>query len=106
MFVSRIAVPLLAIVALTAWTQPALAGERLVWSYEGGFFADKDKKNWIEENPTGKYFFKEVDRNEDYIELYDKSRDCTVRLYKDAMYLKGLGQFNDFVKLYDGEWTK
>lgn len=79
--------------------------KRLVWSYNGGFFLDQGNGNWIEKNPTGKYHFREADRNAEFIELYDGSRPCTVRLYEDAMYIKG-GVYSDFTKLYDGEWTK
>lgn len=80
---------------------------RLVWSYTGGFFEDNGNHHWAEQNPSGPYYFKEMDRNGDFIELYDNSRDCAVRLYNTEMYLKGFhGIHPDFTKYYDGRWTK
>ena len=81
--------------------------ERLKWVYEGGFFKDVGNGQWDEANTGGSYHFKEVGRNREFVELYDDSRDCSVRLYRHAMYLKGFnGQTPDWVKFYDGRWAE
>ena len=81
--------------------------QRLVWSYQGGAFKYEENGNWVEENGDGKFKFKEVTRTEDYIEMRDASRDCTVRLYNTAMWMKGnYGRYPDFTKYYNGKWTK
>ena len=102
--------PIVAVLMLTGMTASfahAAGPDRLVWSYEGGYFRDQDADGWVERNPSGEYHFKEVRRNREFIELYDCSRDCTVRLYKDAMFLKGFnGEHPDFIKFYCGRWTQ
>jgi hypothetical protein len=102
--------PLLAALVLVgALAAPTSAAgpDRLVWSYEGGYFKDQGPGEWVERNPSGEYHFVEVRRNRDFVELRDDSRDCTVRLYRCAMYLRGPnGQHPDFDKLYDGRWTQ
>ena len=59
------------------------------WQYDDGQFEQGQGKNWIETfDNGGNCYFQEVSRNRDYIEIYDKSRDIAVRLYKTKMYLK------------------
>jgi hypothetical protein len=77
---------------------------RLVWTYQGGFFKDVGSGRWEEFNASGHYCFQEVARNADYIDLFDGSRGFTVRLYNNAMFLQG-GSYACFTKFYDGSWT-
>jgi hypothetical protein len=49
--------------------------------------------------------FKETRRNGDFVELIDRDRGLTVRLYNNALFVKGVG-FEDFEKYYDGRWVK
>jgi hypothetical protein len=86
-------------------SQAAEVPHRLVWKYDGGFFKDQGSNQWIEKNPSGTYHFVEACRNRDYIDLFDRSRDVTVRLYRRECFLKGLGH-RDFVKLYCGRWSE
>lgn len=88
---------------LEAGAQPGPAAASKVWIYNGGFFAERGGGVWSERNNRN-FTFKEVARNDEFIELYDQSRDCAVRLYPDRMLLKGLGQFPTFTKYYDGQW--
>ena len=106
--VKRYALVLAVAVAALAVASPAQAQvKRLLWTYQGGFFEDRGMDRWVEKNEAGTYYFKEVDRNAEFIELYDKSRDCSVRLYYDSMYLKGFnGKFPDFIKFYNGQWKR
>ena len=79
---------------------------RVVWQYQGGFFKDVGRGRWTESNPSGTYHFQEVNRNRDFVDLWDGSRGFTVRLYDHAMYLKGGNDHRDFTKFYDGNWTE
>lgn len=70
-------------------------------------FVDKGNDTWYELGKDGKpvFEFKESRRNCDFVELNDKRRGLTLRLYKDAMFMKG-GPVEDFTKYYDGKWVK
>ena len=52
-----------------------------------------------------RFRFKETRRNCDFVELLDRDRGLTVRLYQNALFVKGVG-FEDFTKYYDGRWVK
>src|SRR3954454_14408374 len=80
--------------------------KRLVWQHSEGTFTDKGDRNWGEANKDGvpSFRFRETERNADFVELYDASRDLTARLYKDSLLLK-IGKL-DFIKYYDGKWVK
>lgn len=82
---------------------------RLVWEHAEKLcqFVDKGDEAWVEVDKDGKptFSFKEARRNCDFVELSDRSRGLTVRLYKDAMFMKG-GPIEDFTKQYDGKWAK
>jgi hypothetical protein len=80
--------------------------DRIVWQYQGGFFKDVGRGRWTESNASGTYHFQEVNRNRDFVDLWDGSRGFTVRLYDHAMYLKGGNDYRDFTKFYDGNWTE
>jgi hypothetical protein len=99
-------IPAIAALVLTgtiSTTASAAAPERLVWSYEGGFFKDQGASGWVEKNTSGEYHFAEARRTREFIELRDNSRNCTVRLYRNAMFIL---VNSDFVKFYDGRWTQ
>jgi hypothetical protein len=106
--VARCAVPVLAVVVLVIVSASAQAQvQRLTWGHSGGYFVDQGGGTWIEKNRLGvpSYRFSEVERNDDYVELYDSSRGYTVRLYDTAMYIRG-ANFPDFTKYYSGRWLK
>jgi hypothetical protein len=81
--------------------------QRLAWEHAERLcqFVDKGEDNWVEVDKDGKtqFQFRETRRNGDFIELIDKNRGLTLRLYKNAMFLK-VG--DDFAKYYDGRWVK
>ena len=83
---------------------------RLTWEHAEGLcqFVDKGEENWVEVDKkagTVSFRFKETRRNCDFVELLDRDRGLTVRLYKDALFIKGVA-FEDFTKYYDGRWVK
>lgn len=87
---------------------------RLIWEHAEGLcrYVDKGEDYWVELDKGGKVFlqFKEVRRNVDFVELFDERRGYTLRLYKNAMLIRGgndgFQKFADFTSYYDGRWVK
>jgi hypothetical protein len=104
MTVNRSVVSLLACLLVLAIAAPVHAGERNYWRHKEGHFENTMENKWEEKSPSGTHHFVERDRTEKYVELHDRSRDCTVRLFDDHCTVK----FKDepFRKLYDGHWGK
>lgn len=88
---------------------PAHAGvKRLVWEFNSGAcFEDQGFKCWVERDAAGKalFYFREVARNDDFIELFDRSRDVGIRLYRDVAYIN-TANTNGFARWKEGKWTK
>jgi hypothetical protein len=67
---------------------------RHLWVYgqrgEGSFRQLRDG-SWVESNPTGTFYFREVNRTPDFVELYDASRGASARLTPGLMYHHGTG---------------
>lgn len=79
---------------------------RAKWKYDIGRFEHKNEKNWLEtDDQGGRAEFREVARNINYIEVYDKSRDIAVRLYKKKMTVKQPGE-KEFKDFRDGKWAE
>ena len=95
-----ISVLLTAVPAVTA----ASATARQAWLYNRGSFKAVGGSSWIEKNPTGEFHFRETVRTGQYLELYDASRQMTVRLDASSMYWKTAGQKN-WNYLYHGRWA-
>jgi hypothetical protein len=87
---------------------------RLVWQNAEGLarFVDQGEGYWAEVDQNGEVFlpFQEVRRNCDFVELYDRSRGYTLRLYDDALLIlgghEGFSTFPDFTAYYVGRWVK
>src|SRR5438874_1668548 len=78
---------------------------RTQWLYQGGLFENTRGTTWVEKNFDGSFSFREVRRNSEFIELYDQSRDVSVRLYADKCY--GLFPNNpSWILLYAGGWRE
>jgi CubicO group peptidase (beta-lactamase class C family) len=81
------------------WAMP----HKIFWRYGEGHFEYTGKNKWTEKAPTGETFhFVEARRTDNYVELSDKSRECTVRLTATECQVK----FKDgkFEKYYHGKW--
>jgi hypothetical protein len=104
MTVNRSLASLLACVLVLVFAATAYAKERNYWHHKEGHFENTKENRWEEKSPTGTYHFVEKERTEKYVELHDKSRDCTVRLFDDHCTVR----FKDepFKHLYDGHWGK
>jgi hypothetical protein len=77
------------------------------WEYEDGFF--KPAPCWREETDTDEYSFVETGRNAVFVELFDVSRNYTIRLYDDKMLIRGGNErvrsiFPKFTRITDGSW--
>lgn len=83
---------------------------RLIWEHTKGLcrYVDKGEDYWVELDRAGKVFlqFKEVRRNVDFVELFDERRGYTLRLYKNAMLIRGgndgFQKFAEFTSYYEG----
>ncbi|MFO0844380.1 MAG: hypothetical protein U0797_18620 [Gemmataceae bacterium] len=62
------------------------AANRTGWFYASGALRNVVADRWEETNATGASTYQEVDRNEHYVELYDKGRKLSYRLYGWGMY--------------------
>jgi hypothetical protein len=96
----------LALVLVPVLALPALADNRarLVWRHGDGHFENIRGNTWVEKSPDGTFHFVERARYERFVELYDGSRDCTVRLFGDRCMVRfGTGPF---VRYYDGWWER
>lgn len=96
---------LTSVAALVLGSVPAVrAADREYWKHEKGHFENTSGNKWIEKTEKHTYHFVEKDRKEKYVELYDKTRDISVRLYDHHCDVKkGDGKFE---KYYEGKWGK
>jgi hypothetical protein len=84
---------------------PAPAADRSYWRQESGHFENTDRNRWVERAPDGAtYHFVEVERRQRYVELYDRSRDCTVRLFDDRYEVKAPWNNYRFENYGVGRW--
>ena len=81
---------------------PSRAGDRIVWEYEGGYIENTQGQTWVERSPNANFAFRETDRNNDFVELFDNSRSLYVRLYNDRLFFRCVSDsgwaFNKFGK--------
>ncbi len=93
----------LACVVVLGLSLTARAADRELWRHPDGSFMKTNGADWVEKGADGsRYYFKEQRRTEDYVLLYDSSRDCWVRLYNSRCLVKfGSGRYEDY---YHGGW--
>lgn len=82
----------------------ASAEERNYWRDDKGHFENTKGNLWERKNGDSTFHFVETDRTDAYVELYDKSRDFTVRLYSDRCMSKVPSTDNKFEKSSEGHW--
>jgi hypothetical protein len=86
-------------------------GKENIWVYEGGWFQHTEGNKWIEVNHgvydlgKGKYHFREVGKNKDFIELVDDSRKMLIRLHREFCEVREENQ-REWSTLYKGHWAK
>jgi Peptidase of plants and bacteria len=79
---------------------------RARWEYDGGSI--RRTLTWVERSAKTSHTFYETRRNPVFVELFDPSRQYTVRLYADKLLLRGgkggAKKFPKFTRLYGGSW--
>src|ERR1700722_2773397 len=88
MTIHRSRVLLIAFFFALTFTSTSNAAERRFWSHDGGHFENINGGQWQEKTPDGPCHFVEKERTEKFIELYDKSRECSVRLFENHCEVK------------------
>ncbi|MHC5538374.1 hypothetical protein ACYOEI_09110 [Singulisphaera rosea] len=79
-------------------------GEHVYWGYAEGHFKKLDSQNWAEDYPGNHFEFIEAGHTDDYVELFDDGRRCTVRLYDNRCEVRGPFTNMEFKDFHDGEW--
>jgi hypothetical protein len=88
-----------------AFADPVAAEERVVWRHEDGFFENNKGNDWYEKSQNGKFQFKEIKRNEEYIELENIKGGNRVRLLKDRC-IQVDKDGKELKEYYKGKWEK
>ena len=105
-FISRL---ILTAVLLASVLIPSVAADGNKWVHQNGSFTKNEDGTWTEVvkgSPDVEHHFSESETTDEYIDLYDASRDCSVRLSPDKSYYKCPPAGHDeFVDLHDGCWA-
>jgi hypothetical protein len=90
-------------VVLGTFTAAHAEKYRVSWRHPDGHFENVNGTKWVEQSPDGTFRFEEQKRGDDFVQLYDASRDCHVRLYGDRCMVKfGDGRYQEY---YRGHWA-
>jgi hypothetical protein len=86
----------LATITILSLQAVALAVPLTTWVYEasgGGYFEYTGNGNWTESTVTQRFYFKEVERTAEYVQLHDASRKISIRLHDQylRMHYPGSG---------------
>jgi hypothetical protein len=95
----------LALTLLLSESSQVTAADRELWKHSEGYFVKLKGDRWQERGSKddGKFNYVETRRNEEFVELHDRSRGVMVRLRKGVAMFKD-DKSEKFSKLYDGEW--
>jgi hypothetical protein len=79
---------------------------RVLWVYETsvgeGEFRQLPNGRWREVNPEAQFFYRELRRTPNYVELYDARRGLYVRLYDGYLLQRNNG--GGWIPGYEGTW--
>ena len=79
-------------------------GDREYWRHSQGQLENTVGNTWEEQSPGARFSFQETDRTQEYVQLYDASRNCTVRLYSNVSLVSSPLSNFEFRTLYFGGW--
>ena len=82
------------------------ADGRRVWVYGNqgeGSFRQLNDGSWVESNYSGQYYYRELGRTPQFVDLFDPNRNVFVRIQDGMMFSHGLGQYN-WNPGYSGHW--
>lgn len=80
---------------------------RTLWVYgqaDQFSFRQMTDGNWVEYAADGRYYFQEVARGPNFVELYDASRHIGARLYGDGLWTRAPGN-DQFTYSVPGHWA-
>jgi len=87
---------------------PPSQGPGSVWVYgsrnEGSFRATGNGQ-WVEQNPGGTFYYTEIGRGNNFVDLFDQNRRIYVRLQPGQMYSRAESQPN-WDAGYSGNWAQ
>jgi hypothetical protein len=101
----RILIPAFACLLVLGSVSPTWAANvRVSWRHSTGHFEQLAGRQWMELTPAGiTHRYVEQARNPEYVQLYDASRDCHVRLYWDRCDVRfGAARYRTY---YLGHWA-
>lgn len=83
----------------------ALAAPGNFWRVSDNNYFQKNGGTWTEHNANGQLraTFQETDRNDNYVRLYDRSRDLTIDLWDNKAWLWQPGS-TEWLVLCEGQW--
>ncbi len=85
----------------TGGDAPGHRKSRTLWRSSRGYFENTGGDKWVEKNDDGVFNYVERERTAKFIELFDFSRNITVRLHPDHYDVK---TNNRFERKTDGTW--
>jgi hypothetical protein len=86
---------------------PAQPSNRTVWVYGQGDqfnFRRMPDGSWIQDAADARYYFQEVARGPNFVELYDASRNIGARLTDDGLWTRAPGN-DQFTYSLPGHWA-
>ncbi len=103
------------LVQQSSWMEGGQERKAGVWHYapdgrtysarKNGAFEQTKGRRWEEfTRGNNTYHFVEKNRTNRFVELFDQSRNTTVRLFADRCMIKGGGANDQFELLYTGKW--
>ena len=79
---------------------------RRLWVYGNqgeGSFRQLSNGSWVESNYSGQYYYREIGRTPEFVDLFDANRNAFVRITDGIMYSHGLGD-GHWNRGYTGQW--
>jgi TolB protein len=95
---------ILAAQSVRAFVYQSLAEKSKEWRYPNGSFKNTKDKEWVEKAGKTTFHFVEKMQTKQYLELYDKDRNCTVRLYEKHFEVKAPFTGGKFERYRDGSF--
>ncbi len=79
---------------------------RRLWVYGSqgeGSFRQLNDGSWVESNYSGQYYYRELGRTQQFVDLFDANRNVFVRIQDGMMFSHGMGTYR-WNPGYVGHW--
>lgn len=73
------------------------------WVYSGGNFRYMGEGQWVQTAIDGPFYFMETTRTREYVEIYDRNRGISARLFNDQFYARRDYETN-WTPVFPGGW--